>query len=150
MNKNFKSVVSILLVSIILSLLSGCINNDQASHFFEIKDTKSIEFTEGKFKKIVDRYDDIKAIQNLLNKLHSEIALDDVDLRGWKYTFKVINENEELISEIVIYKEYLSYNNKIYKYYYQDKIYNKLYTLYEKLDYIKLPQRQRTAEVKEL
>lgn len=142
MNKNAKSIASIILISTILSLLSGCINNYQAAHSFKIEDTKSIEFTQGKFKKIVDRYDDIKAIQNLLNKLHSEIELDDIDLRGWKYAFKVINENKELISEIVIYKDYLSYNNKIYRYYYQDKIYNKLYKLYEKLDYDEILEKE--------
>jgi len=142
MNKKIKSIVSIILISVILSSLSGCVNNYQVTNSFKIEDTKSIEFAEGKFKKVVDRHEDIKSIQDLLNKLNIEVVPDDVALDGWKYEVRVINENEELIDKIVIYKDFLSYNNKIYRYSYQDKLYNNLYELYEKLDYDEIIEKE--------
>jgi len=144
MNKKIKSILIIMLVSIILSLFSGCVNNDQVTSSFEIKNIKSIEFTEGKFKKIVDRHEDIKTIQDLLNKLNIEVMPYDGVVDGWKYEFKVINENEELNSEIVIYKDYLSYNNKIYSYSYQDKLYSKLNELYKNLEYDEVIEKERS------
>ena len=142
MNKKIKSVVGSILMFIILSLLSGCVNNYQAVHSFEIADVKSIEFTEGKFIKNIDRYEDIKLIQDLFNKIHSEVVSDDVVLDGWKYEFKVINENKKLVNKIVIYKDYLSYNNEIYSYSYQNNLYNKLHELYENLEYDEIIEKE--------
>jgi len=42
MSKKIKNIVSIILVSIILSMLSGCVNNYQVTNSFKIEDTKSI------------------------------------------------------------------------------------------------------------
>jgi len=135
MNRKFKSIVSITLIFVLLSILSGCANNYQVTHSFSVEDTKSIEFITGKFKKIVDRHEDIKSIQNILGSIPSEAVSNDVVLDGWKYEFKVIGENEDLVNKVVIYNDYLSYNNKLYIYSDQDKLYNELHELYDELEY---------------
>ncbi len=149
MNKKIKSIISIILIFISIGIFSGCTNNSsQIIHSFIKEDIKSVDIIVGKFKKIVDEPKDIDLIRDLLNSINGQIDSNHVALDGWKFEFKLINQDEELVDEIIIYKDYLSYNAKIYNYDNKDNLYNEIYKLYEQLEYDEIVEIEIEESIK--
>lgn len=150
MNKKIKYILNITLIAISLSILSGCTyETNEIFNFFVVEDIKFIEFTADKLKKNVDRQEDIKLIQKIFSKIDSEVVLEDLEVHGWKYEFKIMNENKELVNKIIIYSDYLESNNKLYKYDSKDNLYIELNELYNKLEYDEVVEENIEISIKE-
>ena len=151
MSQKNKNIIKIFLIAISLSILSGCTNAKQVSfQDYSIESIESIEFISEQFKKAIDKYEDIRLIQNLFKKIKVEKSLEipDADITGWKYTFKTIDKNKNLIDEIIFYERYLYYNNKFYSYSYSDRdLFNRLKELYDRLDYEEIVEEQIEYEI---
>lgn len=149
MNLKNKNIIRIFLITISLSILSGCTNAKEVSfQDYSIESIESIEFISEQFKKVIDKYEDIKLVQNLFKKIKIEKSLEitDANITGWKYAFNTIDKNKNPIDEIIFYEKYLYYNNEFYSYSNRD-LFNSLKELYDRLEYEEIVEEAIEVEI---
>lgn len=107
MSQKNKSIIKIFLIVISLSILSGCTNAKEVSfQDYSIESTESIEFISEQFKKVIDKYEDIKLIQNLFKKIDVEKSFSDEKLFCIKDLFNKGRRNNIFQNTIWNFKLY--------------------------------------------